>query len=345
MKLRLGMSREMINDDGTYPEHIRNLPIISDSRVIFEPFPRKVGVIPAEFLRGCDCCLGGSALFDTTTLQDVGGFCAIARWGVGYDNVDPAACTAADVALLTTRGALDASVAESALSYILILSHRMLLKDKHARAGIWNQRLNTLGNELREKTIGIVGLGGIGAALVKLLAPFGTARILVFDPFLQENKARELGVEKSDLATLLKASDIVTIHCPKTPETTNLIDAAALKLMKRSAYLVNTARGGIVNQKALFEALRDGVIRGAGIDVFEQEPPPADEPLLTLDNVVLSPHANSLTQESMRDIGLHITRNLLKLTTGEMPEFIINKEVTTRPGFLKKLADLKRRFS
>ena len=344
-KLRVCMTREMLTPAGEYPEHIRDLPLLQNPRVDFVPCPRVEKVLPPEVIRDFDACLVGFALVNHDTFRGVERVCCMSRWGVGYDNVDPKACTDNDVVLITTRGALDYSVAESAISYMLALSHKMLLKHRHAAANDWSQRLTTLGNEIREKTIGIVGLGAIGAALLKLLAPFQPGRILVFDPFLNDARAKELAIEKTDLATLLKESDMVSIHCPKTPETTNLIDAKHFAQMKPSAYLINTARGGIVNEQALSVALCTGQIRGAGIDVFESEPPPADHPLLKLDNVILSPHANSLTQECFRDIGLHITRNLTRLISGECPEFAINREVFDRPKFREKLARLKARMA
>ncbi len=343
-KLRVTVTREMLNPDGNYPDHLVNFPLRSDPRVEFTPQPKVVDVISGADIAGYDACLAGSALWKTESFRGAESLCCISRWGVGYDNIDPQACTAHDVVLITTRGALDYPVAESALSYMLALSHRMLLKDKLARANDWSQRLTTLGNELREKTFGIVGLGAIGAALLKLLAPFQPGRILVFDPFVSDARAKELGAEKTDLESLCRQSDIITIHTPKTPETTNLIAAAQFKLMKPTAYLVNTARGGIVNQRDLYEALRDKRIQGAGIDVFEKEPPSPDDPLLTLDNVILSPHANSLTQECFRDIGLHITKNVLKLIDGAAPEFAVNREVLERPGFQRKLAAIRARM-
>ncbi|HYF52083.1 MAG TPA: NAD(P)-dependent oxidoreductase [Planctomycetota bacterium] len=344
-RLVLGMNREMLAAGGQLPSHIVELPLRTHPKVEFRVLEREVKVTTPDLLAGVDVCLAGSALWNAETFRGVEQLCCVARWGVGYDNVDPKACTEADVALMTTRGALDYSVAESALSFMLALSHRMLEKDRHVRNHDWSQRLTTLGSELREKTIGIVGLGGIGLALLKLLNAFRPGKILVFDPFLKPERAQELGVSIASLNELLKASDIVTIHCPKTPETTNLIDAAQLALMKPTAYLVNTARGGIVNQKALYEALREKKIRGAGIDVFEEEPCRKDEPLLTLDNVILSPHANSLTVECFRDIGQFITDNVLKLMRGEPFEFVVNREVLTRPGFQKKVAALTKRVS
>jgi phosphoglycerate dehydrogenase-like enzyme len=226
---------------------------------------------------------------------------------------------------------------------MLACCHRMLFKDRMARGGRWKERTYTLGTELREKTIGIVGLGAIGSTLVKLLAPFRIGRILAFDPFTSPARAREVGVELADLPTVLRHSDFITIHCPKTPETTDLIRAEQLAMMKPTAYLVNTARGGIVNQKDLYHALKSGVIRGAGIDVFEVEPPPADEPLFTLENVIVSPHANSLTEECWRDIGRHVCRNLVRIVRGEAPEYVVNAEVLRRPGLMKKWEECRKR--
>ena len=343
-KLRVALTRELLNPDGNPPDHIRNMPLRTHPRVDFQALPSVEKIMTGSTAAGFDACLTGSVLWTAESYKGIGGLCCISRWGVGYDNLNPAECTANDVVLITTRGALDYPVAESALSYMLALSHRMLLKDRLARANDWTQRLNTLGNELREKTIGIVGMGAIGSALLKLLAPFHPGRLVCFDPYLKPERARELGVEPVDLNTLCRESDIITIHTPKIPETTNLIRAEHFKLMKPTAYLVNTARGGIVNQRDLYEALRDRRIQGAGIDVFEKEPPDADEPLLTLDNVILSPHANSLTQECFRDIGLHITTNILKLIDGVAPEFAVNREVLERPGFKKKLAGIKERL-
>ena len=343
-KLRVTVTREMLNPDGNYPEHLQQLPLRTDPRVEFTPQPKVVDTISGSDIRGYDACLAGSALWTNDSFRGAESLCCISRWGVGYDNIDPVACTQADVVLITTRGALDYPVAESALSYMLALSHRMLLKDRLARANDWTQRLTTLGNELREKTFGIVGLGAIGNALLKLLAPFQPGRIVVYDPFVTDARAKELGAEKVDLTMLCKVADIITIHTPKTKETTDLIRAEHFKLMKPTAYLINTARGGIVNQHDLYEALRDKRLQGAGIDVFEKEPPSPDDPLLKLDNVILSPHANSLTQECFRDIGLHITKNVLKLVDGAAPEFAVNRDVLERAGFQRKLAAIRERM-
>jgi phosphoglycerate dehydrogenase-like enzyme len=344
-KFRVAINREMLNDAGEFPPYDMGIDILrAEPRIELVPLAKFTTEITPDLIRDFDACIAGVPRWNRAAFAGVEGrFLCVARWGVGFDNVDVAACTDADVMLTTTRGALDYSVAESALAFMLACCHRMLFKDKMARQGRWKERTWTLGTELREKTLGIVGLGAIGSTLVRLVAPFRPAKVLAFDPFARPERAREIGVELTDLPALLRQSDFVSIHCPRTPETTDLIRAEQLAMMKPTAYLINTARGGIVNQKALYEALKAGVIRGAGIDVFEVEPPPADEPLFTLDNVIVSPHANSLTEECWRDIGRHVCRNLVRIVHGQEPEYVVNAEVLKKESFRKKWEACRKR--
>jgi len=345
-KFRIGMNREMLDEKGDLPPYDMGLQFLREVPFIeFAPFDRFEPVIKPDQARGYDAVIAGAARWNRDSFADGGAdrLVHLARWGVGFDSIDVAACTEFDVMLTTTRGALDHCVAESALSFMLACCHRMLFKDRMCRAGGWKERTYTLGTELRDRTLGIVGLGGIGSALVKLVAPFNL-KILVFDPFVTAQRAAELGVERTQLDDLLCRADFVSIHCPKTPETTDLIKLRELKLMKPTAYLVNTARGGIVNQRDLYVALSDGIIRGAGIDVFEVEPPDPKDPLFTLDNIIVSPHANSLTEECWRDIGHHACRNLVKTARGEQAEFVINPEVLKKPSFRAKWDRLRNRL-
>lgn len=182
---------------------------------------------------------------------------AIARFGVGYDSVDVGACTAADVALITAVGAVDRSVAEATLGWMLALTHQVLAKDRLVREGRWHDRSARMGKELRDRTLGVVGLGGISRALVKLLAGFGMRRPLAFDPYLDAQAAEAAGVSLVSLDELLVQADFVSVHCPLNENTRNLIGRRELGLMKRDAYLINTARGGIVDEDALDEVLRE----------------------------------------------------------------------------------------
>jgi phosphoglycerate dehydrogenase-like enzyme len=261
---------------------------------------------------------------------------AIGRFGVGYDSVDVAACTAADVLLFIAAGAVDRSVAEATIGWMLALTHHMRTKDRLVREAKWEARGKHMGTELRDRTLGVVGFGGIGRALVKLLAGFGMKPPLVYDPFVKPADATRLGVTLIPLDRLLYESDFVSIHCPLNDQTRNLIGARELALMKPSAYLINTARGGIVDEVALDQVLREGKIAGAAIDCFENEPLAAPPSFASLDNVLLAPHCIAWTDELFRDIGRCVCQGMLDLSEGRVPKGVVNREVLDRPGFQAK---------
>lgn len=261
---------------------------------------------------------------------------AVARFGVGYDSVDVAACTAADVALITAVGAVDRSVAEATVGWMLALSHNLRAKDRLVREARWQERSAYMGRELRDRTLGIVGLGGIGRALVKLLAGFGMKPPLAFDPYLDPKVAEGLGVALVPLDELLARADFVSIHCPLSDATRNLIGRRELGLMRRDAYLINTARGGIVDEDALDEVLRDGRIAGAALDCFVGEPLPQPPCFSAYENVVLAPHSIAWTDEMFRDIGTTICRAVVELALGRRPPGVVNSEVLEHPGFRQK---------
>jgi phosphoglycerate dehydrogenase-like enzyme/2-keto-3-deoxy-L-rhamnonate aldolase RhmA len=261
---------------------------------------------------------------------------AIGRFGVGYDSVDVAACTAADVMLFIAAGAVDRSVAEATVGWMLALTHHVRTKDRLVREAKWEARSRYMGTELRDRTLGVIGFGGIGRALVRLLAGFGMKPPLVYDPFISASDATRLGVTLVPLDRLLFESDFVSIHCPLNEQTRDLIGARELGMMKPTAYLVNTARGGIVDEAALDEVLRQGKIAGAAIDCFEGEPLTAPPSLASLDNVLLAPHCIAWTDELFRDIGRAVCRGMLDLAAGRVPRGVVNREVLERPGFQAK---------
>jgi phosphoglycerate dehydrogenase-like enzyme/2-keto-3-deoxy-L-rhamnonate aldolase RhmA len=261
---------------------------------------------------------------------------AVGRFGVGYDSVDVAACTAADVLLFITTGAVDRPVAEATLGWMLALNHRVRAKDRFVREARWEDRSQFMGSELRDHTLGVIGFGGIGRALVKLLAGFGMKQPLVFDPFVSAADAARLGVRAVTLDDLLSRSDFVSVHCPLNDRTRDLIGARELAMMKPTAYLLNTARGGIVNEAALHAALRDRRIAGAAIDCFEREPLTAPPVFADLDNVLLAPHCIAWTDELFRDIGRAACRGMLDLHAGKVPRGVVNREVLDRKGFQEK---------
>ncbi len=266
---------------------------------------------------------------------------AIGRFGVGYDAVDVAACTRADVAVFITTGAVDRSVAEATVGWMIALAHHVRIKDRLVREGRWDERSRYMGRELRDRTFGAVGLGGIGRATIHLLSGFGMKTPLAFDPFLDPEAAASAGVRLVGLDELLATSDFVSIHCPLTPQTRGLIGAAELALMKPDAYLINTARGGIVVEEALYEALAVGRIAGAAVDVFEAEPVVAPNRLAGLDNVLLAPHSIAWTGELFRDIGRAAFQGMLDLARGQKPRGVVNPEVFDRAGFQEKWARVR----
>ena len=260
----------------------------------------------------------------------------IGRFGVGFDNVDVAACTAADVALYITAGAVDHSVAEATVGWMLSLAHQSRTKDLLVRQARWNDRSQFMGRVLRNRTLGVIGFGGIGRALIRMLSGFGMQPPLVFDPFVAPEAIAEQGGKSVSLDELLSQSDFVSLHCPLNDQTRNLIGTRELGLMKPSACLINTARGGIVDESALYQALANHQIAGAAIDCFVGEPLLTPPRFAELDNVILAPHCIAWTDELFRDIGLSACQGMLDLAAKRRPRGVINPQVFDRPGFQEK---------
>ena len=267
---------------------------------------------------------------------------AVARFGVGYDSVDVAACTSADVVLTIAAGAVDRPMAEATLAWLLALTHHVRVKDRLVREGRWHDRNGYMGTELRERTLGIVGFGGIGRMLVHLLSGFGMNQPLAFDPHLDAASVALGGARKVGLDELLQSADFVSLHCPLNETTRNLIGARELALMKPTACLVNTARGGIVDEDALYTALADKRIAGAALDVFAGEPILQPHRFGKLENVLLAPHSIGWTDELFRDLGRAALGSIVELAHGRKPaRGIVNPEVFAQPSFLSKWARLR----
>lgn len=262
---------------------------------------------------------------------------AIGRCGVGYDNVDLAACTENEIAVFITPGGVVRPMAESVVLLMLALSHRLTFKDRLVRAGNWVQSTKKLGREPRGRTVGFVGFGNIAQEVVRLLRPFGVGRFLAYDPYLDPVVAECAGVDLSAMQPLLEQADFVVVLCPLTPATRRLIGSRELRCMKPDAVLINVARGPIVDEEALIEALRENVIGGAALDVFEREPLDAGSPLTTLENVILTSHSIGWTEELFRDMGRIDCEGALAIRRGQIPSNVVNREVLDRPGFRRKL--------
>jgi D-3-phosphoglycerate dehydrogenase len=259
----------------------------------------------------------------------------VGRHGAGLDTVDLPAATRRGIAVVHAPGANSQSVAEHAMMLILSCAKQARRVDRMTRAGQWGpERFDHL-VEVRGKTLGIVGVGNVGRITARLAAAFGM-RVLGYDPYVAEDELRRRGVEPvGSLDALLPQVDVLTCHAPLTDETRGLINARTLGLMRRGAIVVNTSRGPVQEERALFEALTRGQLAAAGLDVFEDEPSPLDNPLFNLDNVIVSSHVAGVTAESNRAMALQVAGEMLRVLRGELPHVLANRDLLPRLGHLR----------
>jgi D-3-phosphoglycerate dehydrogenase len=249
---------------------------------------------------------------------------AICSSGAGYDMVDVEACTAAGVIVCNQSGFNKEAVAEHALGFMLALSKKIGLADKALRRQRVVDRFEFTGNDIRGKTVGVVGIGQIGTRTAELCRILFGMTVLAYDPYLTAGQIGERGAAKVELDELLRRSDFVTLHCPRTKETMGMIGRRELALMKPTAFFISTARGGIHREDELAEALRAGKIAGAGLDVFLEEPPRPDHPLLAFDTVIASPHTAGVTQEALYDTALATAEQWVAIFLGRVPPRLEN---------------------
>jgi D-3-phosphoglycerate dehydrogenase / 2-oxoglutarate reductase len=252
----------------------------------------------------------------------------VTRIGVGYDAVDVPALSRRKIPLMVAGTANSPSVAEQAMFMMLWLAKRAVEMHALVKDGKWAARLGLLPYDLYGKTVLIVGFGRIGTRTAKRCLAM-EMNVLIYDPYKPAAEIKAAGCEPvADLDAALPNADFVSVHCPKTPETVGMFNAARLKRMKPSAYLINTARGGIVEEKALYDALSSGKLAGAGLDVFEQEPPPVGHSLFTLPNVIIAPHVAGVTLEAVDRMSVQTARNILSALDGEpIKQNVINQDV------------------
>jgi len=254
----------------------------------------------------------------------------ISRHGVGYDSVDVAAMTQAGVLVANTPNAVPRPVATIALTFVLALAHRLMAKDRITREGNWPARLDLMGTGLTGRTLGVIGAGRIGKELLRLAKNFDL-KLLAADPYAETLELQYIGARRVELQELMRESDFVVVACLLNDETRGLVGARELALMKPTAYFINVARGPIVDERALCEVLTARRIAGAGLDVFEQEPSPADNPILKLDNVIVSPHALCWTDELFGNIARTAIGAVLAVHAGRRPEFVVNPAGLSHP--------------
>ncbi len=335
---KVGITNDFLSADGKLTFEYIGLDILdAEPNLEYEVMAPHPGTLKPEHVDQYDAILSLTPKYTEETFQGIKRFQLISRFGVGYDMVDPQVCTDANVMLCITNGAVNHSMAEATITWMLALSHRVFLKDRLVRNSRWGDKVHHMGTELRDRRLGVIGLGEIGQALVKMLRAFGMNKPMAYDPYLPPDQAADLGVELVSLEELLKESDFVSVNCPLTDGTLNLIGKDQLALMKSSAFLINTARGGIVQEEALVSALKTGQISGAATDVFENEPADAEHPLAKLDNVILAPHAIGWTDELFRGIGTMACQAIVSVARGETPKGLVNQEVINKQELQEKL--------
>lgn len=340
---RVALTGDFYNDAGQTPFRDMGLSVL-DALPKFEYFPlaERRPVIGADQLADANAVIVLTPAVTRESVANAENLLAIGRFGVGYEKVDVAACTESNVVAFITAGAVDRSVAEATIGWMIALSHHTLVKDRLVRTGEWDTRTRYMGSEIRDRTFGAVGLGGIARETLRLLSVFGMNQPLAFDPYMTAEGAEKLGVKLVTLDELLAKADFVSLHCPLTDETRGMIGARELGMMKPTAYLLNTARGGLVHENALYDALKNGTIAGAAVDSFVDEPITSPHRLGELENVILAPHSIAWTDELFRDIGRTVCQGMVDLAQGRKPQKgVLNPEVFARPGFQEKWARLQ----
>jgi len=299
--------------------HVVSLPLGSDERVLLSQADETDAVVSRGFIR-----------ITRDFMRAARRLKVVAVHGAGIDHVDLSAASELGVVVFNTPNALIDAVAELTVALILSLLRRIVTADRAVRVGEWNRKyLDLVGLELAGKTVGIVGLGRIGEAVARRMRCFNV-NIIYSDVLEKRQLHDELGIKRVPFHELLSVSDIVTFHTPLTPKTLNMVSDAEFSLMKKGVYLVNMARGKIIDEKALERALRSGRVAGAALDVLEEEPPRPDNPLLRFENVILTPHIGASTQEAMRRTSIQCAEGVLKVFRGETPPNVVNTNAPHR---------------
>ncbi len=342
---RVALSGDFKKADGSpaFPDFDLS-PLDENPAVDYEYIPVN-GVVKAKALEDYDALILLQPRIEHVSFPKSGKLAVVARFGVGYDNVDLKACTDNHCALAITPDGVRRPVAVSIITFMLALTGKLMIKDKLTREGPngWAKRNDHMGIGLVGRTLGSLGIGNIGAELFRMAKPFDM-KFIAHDPYANKKVARELGIRLVSLEELFLESDVLSVSCPLSKETHHIVNAERLALMKPTAYLINTSRGPVVDQKALTKALQVGKIAGAGLDVFEEEPSAADDPLYKLDNVVLAPHSLCWTDQCFAGNGAADIKAVFDVMHGRVPTGVVNREVLDQRAFRDKLEGYKKIF-
>ena len=312
------------------PIHERGMQVFDESfdvRVASDP---SVATVIKE-IKGVEGVVVRMAPFTREIIEAADALKVIGRHGVGVDTIDLQAATEKGIVVTNTPNANATSVAEHTLTAIGALAKRVVVYDHAIRNRRWELRNSYGAIDLDGKTLGLVGVGRIGSMVARRAAAAYNMKAIAFDPYVTPEKAREMGVTLcSAMDDVFEQADVVSLHTPLTPETRRLVNADRLRLMKPTAFLVNFSRGEVVDEKALYDALKTGVIAGAAIDVYDPEPPLDDNPLFELDNILLSPHSAALTGECVIRMATGAAEGVVDVLTGRRPQFVVNPEVLNK---------------
>ena len=337
-KVRIGFTRDYLDKEGKFILPGPGLKLLEAMpNVEREVFAEFLPEVTPEQIEGFDIVI--SRTFPRWTEKSFIGndrLLSIHRNGVGYDRIDVSALTNAGVMLCITPDAVRRPMAVAIMTFILALSTRLMIKNKLTSEGRWSEVAHYYGYGLIGKTLGSLGVGNIGHEMFLLAKPFGMKHI-AYDPYITQEAVDDVDVELVDMETVLVESDFLNISCPLSEKTRRLVGEKELRKMKKTAFLINTARGPIVDEAALIKALQEEWIRGAAVDVFEQEPTPPDNPLLKLDNVIVTAHALIFTDEFLTSVWEQIHRQISQVIRGEVPEGLVNREVWDKAEFQSKL--------
>ncbi len=283
----------------------------------------------AEKLRGAHFVIATShPKYDQAFFENNGDVVSILVHGIGVDNVDIKAATDNGVVIVKVPGIVEReAVAELTVSLMLNALRHVVQASNKVREGKWAERAKYVGSELAGKTVGIIGMGNIGSRVAELLINGFNAKVMAYDPYIPAEKIRAMGAEPADLDSLLRNSDIITIHCPLTKETYHLLDEDGFKKLKKGVILVNAARGALIDTGALVKALEEGIVAAAALDVVEGEPIDQSHPLLKYENVIITPHIGAYTLEALTGMDRSLINAVNSLLKGDIPEGIVNREV------------------
>ena len=260
----------------------------------------------------------------------------ITRYGVGVDNIDIDEATKRGIVVCNVPDYCMDEVSNEAMAFLLAGARRQMLYNDAIRAKVWGVKVGMPFPRLRGLTLGIIGFGRIGKAVAPKALPFGL-RILVYDPYIDQKEITDRGCIPASFETLLKESDFITLHVPLTPETNGMINEKALRMMKPTAWLINTSRGPVVDTKALYKVMKEGHLAGAGLDVLPQEPPDWNDPIFTLPNITFTPHSAFYSEGSLAELLEKASTRVVEALSGQVPKFVVNGEVLKQPNLRLKV--------